>query len=115
MNKHLLCAGLLALAASVAQADPKVREMRVPFADLNPDHPAGAAALYGRIRSAARAVCENPTAPRGLLMVAPPKCMDSAIRQALLEVNRPALLAYACAHAGAPATCASTEPSRGTP
>ena len=115
MYRHIVSAALLALAASLAHADTSVREVRVQFADLNPDHPAGVAVLYQRIRSAARTVCENPSASRGALMVAPTQCVDAAINQALLALNRPALLAYACGRDGGPSACARTDPFAGTP
>jgi UrcA family protein len=43
-----------------AHADDQVRSESVKFADLNLGSPADVEALYGRIRAAARRVCDQP-------------------------------------------------------
>ena len=66
----------------------------VKFADLDLTHSQGAAVLYTRIRSAARAVClpqYNWMMERRAIS---DQCRDQAIARAIADVNAPALTAY---------------------
>ena len=70
-----------------------VLHVTVHFADLNVSRPEGAAALYSRIRSAAKQVCwreqtRSIDATRQL-----DACIAAAITEAVNTVNQPALFA----------------------
>ena len=77
---------LAVLGASPALADEATRSVRVSYADLNLTTQAGAATLYGRIRSAARQVCgyEGPSFT---------SCFKKAVGDAVAQVNSPQLTA----------------------
>jgi UrcA family protein len=84
--------------AGVPPAAPAMvsRSVTVRFADLNTTSAEGAAALYGRIKHAARNVCEYA----GLEIYdrgtgATDICMRDAIDDAIMKVDRPAVTAYA--------------------
>lgn len=82
-------------AVSVA-ADPGATDLRssvVNYQDLNVLKPQGAAALYGRIRTAAESVCSVPEAAdfAATLQVSP--CVHKAIAQAVSAINQPTLIA----------------------
>jgi UrcA family protein len=73
-------------------ADP-APQVTVHFADLDVSRPEGAAALYRRIRLAARQVC-FPIQSLGYYSTQlADACMDGAITDAVNTVNRPALYA----------------------
>jgi len=83
------------LAASVAHAHPPWDPPRkaVNFSDLNLDTPEGAAVLYQRITMAARKVCNifgDSIFPEARIAAAK-ACIDDAIAQAVVQVNRPLL------------------------
>jgi UrcA family protein len=98
LSAAVLCtlgaAALGALAAPVQateQDDPPTRTVR--FGDLNLASPAGAKALYGRIRLAAHRVCEVTADSDPIQRVAVHTCIDKAIDDAVLHVNAPMLTA----------------------
>jgi UrcA family protein len=69
-------------------------EYVVRFPDLDISRIEGAAALYARLRGAARAVCE-PLESRELALAAKHRvCIDKAITDAVASVNRPLLSQY---------------------
>ncbi len=78
------------LAAFNAHADDQVRSETVKFADLNLGAPAGVEALYRRIHTAARHVCEQPR----LEFPAARACMTKAESEAIAKVNVPLLTAF---------------------
>ena len=79
--------------ASAAGPDPSLQRT-VSFADLDINHPAGAAVLYQRIRAAAREVC-RPTSERDLAVAELARaCVQDAIVRAVNEVNAPQLSQY---------------------
>lgn len=79
-----LCAAGPALAWPAPGAP---RQQIVQFSDLNLQTPAGNLALYRRIQTAARSVCEA-THSRELTEVPRVRaCMKNAIREAVLAVN----------------------------
>lgn len=80
------------------------RSELVQFADLDMTRAAGAAALYQRLRSAARRVCREQEPGRHLdLKKRQTICMNTAIGNAVTAVNRPALTAHAAARGVIPA------------
>ncbi len=97
MNTHhknatwtVVAAALIATFAAGAQAQDVV-QIHVKFADLDVNHPAGAAVLYQRIRVAAGKVCAMPDS-RELDRAAQAKaCMAKATADAVAAVNAPAL------------------------
>lgn len=94
-------AALTASAITVASADTMTepKSVTVKFADLNPSNVQGAQALYQRIASAAESVCSDLKPGRQLaLMELYANCVQQAIAAAIVEVDRPALTAYAAAH-----------------
>lgn len=84
-------AALCALTSS-AQAED-VPSKTVKFQDLNITTPAGAKTLYGRIRAAARDVCDSSASGDPMLRLAVHACMEKAIDNAVRKVNAPALTA----------------------
>jgi UrcA family protein len=68
--------------------------MTVRFADLDLAKPQDVAALYRRIRSAARLVCNTASAPWDVSQARNwTRCFNSAVETAVLGVDRPALTA----------------------
>jgi len=83
-------AGVCALAASAgAEEDPPSKIVR--YSDLDISHPAGAKALYARIRAAAREVCSLSTGHDSVLRGVVKGCVDTAIDDAVRKVNAPEL------------------------
>jgi UrcA family protein len=67
----------------------------VSFAGLDLTHEAGAAALYARIKSAARDVCKPRFDDLALEHVVSTRfCVEDAIVRAIADVNSPALTSY---------------------
>jgi UrcA family protein len=103
LNRALLAcstATLLAcvLLASNARAAEQVRSETVKFKDLDVGTPAGVEALYRRIHSAARRVCESPAGwPETASAAA---CAKDAEARAIAKVNLPSLTAYYRAKTG---------------
>ena len=85
-------ASVCALASAGSPDQPLQRT--VSFADLDINHPAGAAVLYQRIRAAAREVC-RPISERDLAVAELTRsCVQDAIARAVTEVNAPKLSQY---------------------
>jgi UrcA family protein len=76
--------------ASAADASNKPINVIVKFADLNISSPAGARALYGRIRAASENACSYYWFKMNQNQV---RCVHDAIANAVTKVNRPALFA----------------------
>jgi UrcA family protein len=101
MNNLITLAAIAALSTltlSVAKADtdPTRRSQTVQFADLDPTNIHGVASLYQRIKSAAKNVCHELRPDRGLngsQLYA--RCVQETLSNALVEIHRPALTAYA--------------------
>lgn len=87
-----------AAAASPVSLDESVAgaslEYVVPSGDLDLSRIEGAAALYARIRHAARAVCETILTQQPGLLGKYRGCVDSAIAAAVGRANRPLLSEY---------------------
>jgi UrcA family protein len=91
----LCCAfgsGAVYAPSASAQAQ-EVQSKVVRFADLDLTKPAGAKALYGRIRAAAHEVCDQSAGSDPILRPAVHACIDKAIDDAVRKVNAPALTA----------------------
>ena len=87
--KALLLASVLA-AASAFAGEPATTAT-VKFQDLNLDTPAGAEALYNRIRQAAVRLCSDPDPS---LWQAAPACISKTEARAIANANLPALTDY---------------------
>jgi len=81
--------------AALAGSERDERSQVVRFDDLNLASEAGVRALYLRIRNAAGDVC-GPSQLAGSHVVSEAwkDCVSSAVRTAILKVNRPTLTAY---------------------
>ncbi|MEX2496542.1 MAG: UrcA family protein [Woeseia sp.] len=88
----------LGLAAGQVLAEkPDTRSgvpaIKVSYADLNPDRPAGAEALYRRIQNAARVVCGQVDARELARAALHRQCYDETMQAALGQLNRSSLYA----------------------
>jgi UrcA family protein len=94
-------AALITCSVSIAKADSSFepRSVSVQFADLNTASSQGAASLYRRLKSAAASVCRGLEPGKELARVwAYTDCVHTAMSNAIIKVNRPAVTAYAAAH-----------------
>lgn len=91
--RHVLTATIIVtlasgfLPANAADAT-QVRSITVKFADLNVSSPEGAAALYDRIRSAAKTVCSPAESSPSPFKIEFNACVHQAIADAVTKVNR---------------------------
>jgi UrcA family protein len=101
-NKKLARAGIAAAVAlytalfanGVSAEQISVRSVTVSFADLDLSKAAGAQALYKRIKFAARRVCGSQGGYTYLAsQSAWRKCYDTAVANAVADVDRPSLTA----------------------
>jgi UrcA family protein len=101
-NKKLARAGITAAVAlyttlftyGASAEQISVRSLTVSFADLDLSRAAGAQALYKRIKFAARRVCGSQGNYASLAaQSAWRKCYDTAVANAVAEVDRPSLTA----------------------
>jgi UrcA family protein len=76
---------------AVASSDATVRSITVSFGELDLTKPAGAEALYRRIKKAARAVCDSYDSPTPWNLKAQKQCSKTAIDDAVAQVNAPLL------------------------
>jgi UrcA family protein len=81
------------LSSAALASDESPPSKVVHFGDLDIAKPAGAAALYGRIRAAARDVCAQSAGSDAIAQVAVRACIDKAIDDAVRKVDAPALTA----------------------
>ena len=92
-----LVAGALAIAAAAgfagicSAADPAPLQALVKYGDLNVSSTAGAAALYVRIHAAAEQVCRPFDSRELSIKRLKEACMRSAIADAVIKVDQPAL------------------------
>jgi UrcA family protein len=98
VTKTLIGLGLAAVLGGTAISAPAilvtrepVRVERVSFADLNLGTVEGRVALYGRIRAAARNVCERDGERTVEALVGAQSCFVSAVANARYEVGAPGL------------------------
>jgi UrcA family protein len=91
---------------TIARADTTSvpRSETVHFADLDTTNVHGAAVLYHRIKNAAEGVCRDLDHGRSLAHMRPyANCVHVALSNAVAEINRPAVTAYAAAQGVLPA------------
>jgi UrcA family protein len=87
-----LSTGALAHADSASD----LRSETVKYADLNTASVQGAAVLYHRLTNAAKTVCRDLEPGRALGMMGPySDCVHKALSNAVADVDRPAVSAYA--------------------
>ena len=86
-------AAFCAVSTSVEAAEEGAPSKTVRFSDLNISNPAGAKVLYGRIRVAAREVCELSAGRDPIQRMAVHACIETAIDNAVKKVDAPALTA----------------------
>ena len=81
--------------ATVSSADDRTAppQVIVKFADLDVSTSQGAAALYGRIHSAAVDVCSRMYVTEQAYKLHKDACLQKVIGDAVIKVNRPALSA----------------------
>jgi UrcA family protein len=88
-----LCAALALCTCLIGHdAAAERRQVAVSYADLDLSKPAGAQTLYKRIKGAASRVCR----PTGLYVMASRshrKCIETAVADAVAQVDRPSLTA----------------------
>jgi UrcA family protein len=90
---------------TIAHANPagEFRSETVKYADLNTTSDQGAAVLFHRLTNAAKNVCRDLGPGRSLgLMSAYNNCIHKALSNAVADVDRPAVSAYAAARGVAP-------------
>ena len=81
-------------AAVAADWSGDAPTVTVSYADLNLDKPAGAAALYRRIKVGAKDVCSFLEGRDPHTVMLWDQCMHKAIADAVAKVDRPVLTAY---------------------
>jgi UrcA family protein len=86
--------------ASRADDDTTPPQVTVKFADLNVSTPPGAEALYSRIHGAAVNVCSRMYVDEQAYRWHKNACLEKAIGDAVIKVNRPALSAVYRAKTG---------------
>jgi UrcA family protein len=94
-------AALVASSISIAKADSpfEPRSVTVKFADLDTTNAEGAATLYRRLKSAAASVCRGLEPDKQLSRVwGYNECLHTAMSNAIVKINRPAVAEYAAAH-----------------
>ena len=90
----LLAGSLYSVSAAAAEADDGLRHRIVKFADLDLTRNPGIAALYARIKAAARAVCERDRDYGMSSVRAERECQARAMSAAIGTVNVPMLTSY---------------------
>ena len=90
----ILSASLYSATAAAADADDGLRQRTVKFADLDLTRNSGIAALYARIKAAARAVCDQYSELGVNTVQAERECRARAMSGAIGKVNLPMLTSY---------------------
>jgi len=101
LNILVAAATFATCSVTIAQADVafEPRSVTVRFADLDTASTQGAAVLYRRLKTAAESVCRDLEPGKELArMRAYANCMQTALSNAVVKVDRPAVTAYAVAH-----------------
>jgi UrcA family protein len=94
-----------ACSLTIARADTtfEPRAVTVRFADLDVNDTHGAAVLFQRITSAAKIVCQDLGSDRQLArMIVYANCVNKAIGNAVVKLDRPAVTDYAVARGALP-------------
>jgi UrcA family protein len=96
--------------AAAAEPSTDFVTRRINYSDLDLSRKAGAAALYSRIKSAARQVCDPLGASELWVSYTQVRlCVHQAIDRAVADVNAPALTSYHQARTGQPLRLAVAE------
>jgi len=101
LNILVAAATFATCSATIAQADSafEPRAVTVRFADLDTASAHGAAVLYRRLQSAAESVCVDLEPGRELARRRVyADCVQTALSNAIVKVDRPAVTTYAVAH-----------------
>jgi UrcA family protein len=103
----LLAAALTSFPARAGEA-AEATALQVKYGDLDLNRPAGIETLYQRLQFAAHQVC-GPRGGTGIRLIDRgwQTCVNSAMDDAVRQLNRPALTAYRRSHAG------QSDPKRG--
>ena len=107
MNKLIPFASALFVALAVAgpsQADDAPRTRTVRFADLDLSKTEGAAALFSRIRAAARSVCEEHRSRELIRQQRYVACIELAVSNAVARVDEPMLTGYFASRTSRPSS-----------
>jgi UrcA family protein len=93
-------AAFITCGVTIARADTfEPRSVTVRFADLDTANTEGAATLYRRLKTAAVSVCRDLEPGRELARVRVYSyCIHTALSNAIVTIDRPAVTAYAAAH-----------------
>lgn len=89
--RHVMTAaivGTLVSGFAIPAGAADARSITVKFGDLNVSSPEGAAALYARIRSAAKTVCSPAESSADPFRTEFSACVHKAIADAVTKVNR---------------------------
>jgi len=101
LNILVAAATFATCSVTIAQANDafEPRSVTVRFADLDTASAQGAAVLYRRLETAAQSVCQDLEPGRELpRMWAYANCIQTALSNAIVKLDRPAVTAYAVAH-----------------
>lgn len=101
LNILVAAATIAICGATIAQADGAFvpRSVTVRFADLDTASAQGAAVLYRRLQSAAESVCRDLEPGQELARRRVyANCIQTALGNAIVKVDRPAVTTYAVAH-----------------
>jgi UrcA family protein len=98
--RQLLVSGLAAVvlglgstASFATTSNGSVRSLTVNFGELDLSKPAGAEALYKRIKRAANVVCGGYSSPMSWNFAEKNRCIQTAVDEAVAKVNAPLLTA----------------------
>jgi UrcA family protein len=83
----------LASTGFASASDNDVRKVTVGYAELDLSKPAGADALYQRIKRAAFLVCGGEDSPIGWNRIQKQQCISASVDEAVAKVNAPLLSA----------------------
>jgi UrcA family protein len=98
-GRQLLVTGLAAVTLSLATnsfastSDDDVRKVTVSYAEFDLSKPAGAEALYRRIKRAAFLVCGGQDSPITWNRSQKDRCFSTSVDEAVAKVNAPLLSA----------------------
>lgn len=93
ISATIVCAAALASSAATAR-EVHVAQRVVSYADLDLNHASGVTTLFGRIRTAARAVCVEAVGRDPLQAAARRDCSREALATAVNDVDNDQLTAY---------------------
>jgi UrcA family protein len=88
-----LAVATLSLASTGFASADDVRKVTVSYAELDLSKPAGADALYQRIKRAAFLVCGGEDSPIGWNRIQKQQCISASVDEAVAKVNAPLLSA----------------------